>query len=159
MRKYLFLALAVSGLVGCQSIQGISGLGAQAKTRIGQMLYRTPKRAVAADVYLSTVANGDYALTMTKGGVTILQIQVRDTTLTAAGLLAGTGFSGNIQRLPAILRPWGELRGVIPHFEGNENQAEDAGRWRATFERNNSNLTRAEVQFARGTTMIFSFGR
>ncbi len=159
MRKCIWLVIILSVFAGCRSIEEISSLGPQAKTRIGQMLYRTPKRSFAADVYLSTLANGDYALTMTKGDVTILQLEARDETLTAAGLLVRNGFTGGIRRLPSTLRPWADLRAIIPHFDRNENQAEAPGRWHATFERTSGSLTEAEIRFQRGTTMIFSFGR
>ncbi len=159
MRTRFWLLIALGALAGCQSVEEISSLGPQAKTRIGQMLYQTPKRSVAADVYLSTLANGDYALTMTKSGVTILQLEARDDSLTAAGLLVRNGFTGNIRRLPAPLRPWGEFRAIIPHFDGNENQAGEPGRWQATFERESGHLTTAEIRFQQGTSMVFSFSR
>lgn len=159
MRSCVFALIAALTLGACQNVREFSFLGQQGKTRIGQLFYVTPKRSVVGDVVVNYVHTGDYDLSFAKGGVTVLQLQARDSTVRASGLLAHGGFSGDIYHLPGPLRPWGELKSVIPYFDSPQVQAEESGRWRATFKRQGGLLTAAQVEFRRGDVMTFNFAQ
>jgi len=57
----------------CATVRELPGLGSDAKTYEGQMVYTTSRRSVVGDVILRTRANGDYDLAFSKGGVSVLQ--------------------------------------------------------------------------------------
>jgi hypothetical protein len=76
----------------CATVRELPGLGSDAKTYEGQMVYTTSRRSVVGDVILRTRANGDYDLAFSKGGVSVLQLQSHGNELVATGLFARTGW-------------------------------------------------------------------
>jgi hypothetical protein len=159
MMSRIFVALLAIALVGCRSVSELSGLGPEAKTRIGQLRYATGERSIVGDIVLRSLAAGDYDLSFSKSGVTVLQLQTRGTAMTATGLLAGGGWSGAADHAPGPLRPWAMLKEVLVHFDSNVPSAQKPGRWSATFQRKNGNLLRADIQFSHHRSMAFSFGQ
>jgi hypothetical protein len=159
MTSRIIVALLAATLIGCRSVNELSGLGPEAKTRIGQLRYATGQRSVVGDIVLRSLAAGDYDLSFSKGGVTVLQLQTRGDNMTATGLLAGGGWSGAAARAPAPLRPWAMLKEVLPYFDSNAPSAQKTGRWSATFLRQGGNLSRADIQFSPGRSMSFSFAQ
>jgi len=159
MRRCAFALVAALALSACQNTREFSFLGQQGKTRIGQLFYASPKRAVVGDVVMNYLESGDYDLSFAKGGVTVLQLQARSSRVRASGLLARGGFSGDIYHLPGPLRPWGELKYVIPYFDSQETQAQQLGRWKASFSRQGGILTLVQVLFRGGDSMTFNFAQ
>ena len=159
MRRWAFALITALAFSACQSAREFSFLGQQGKTRIGQLFYATPKRAIVGDVVLNYLETGDYDLSFAKGGVTVLQLQARASTVRASGLLARGGFTGDIYHLPGALRPWGDLKSVLPYFDSQQAQAEESGRWKAAFQRQGGLLTRVQVEFRGGDSMTFNFAR
>jgi hypothetical protein len=157
MRRCVFAIIAALTLSSCQNVREFSFLGQQGKTKIGQLFYVTPKRSVVGDVVMNYLETGDYDLSFAKGGVTVLQLQARDSKVRASGLLARGSFTGDIYHLPGQLRPWGELKSVIPYFDSQQVRAEESGRWKATFNRQGGLLMRVRVEFQRGDSMTFNF--
>jgi hypothetical protein len=160
MTSRIFVALLATALVGCRSVSELSGLGPEAKTRIGQLRYATgSQRSVVGDIVLRSLAAGDYDLSFSKSGVSVLQLQTRGANVTATGLLAGGGWSGLADRAPGPLRPWAMLKEVLVYFDSNVPSAQKPGRWSANFQRKNGNLLRADIQFSHNRSMAFSFGQ
>ena len=159
MRKCAFALIVALAVGACQTAREFSFLGQQGKTRIGQLFYASPKRAVVGDVVMNYLGTGDDDLSFAKGGVAVLQLQARNSRVRASGLLARGGFSGDIYHLPGPLKAWGELKSVIPYFDSQEIQAEQPGRWKATFTRQGGILTRVEVVFPKGESMTFEFAQ
>jgi hypothetical protein len=159
MTSRIFVALLAIILVGCRSVSELSGLGPEAKTRIGQLRYVTGQRSIVGDIVLRSLAAGDYDLSFSKSGVAVLQLQMRGTYMTATGLLAGGGWSGMADRAPGPLRPWAMLKEVLVYFDSNVPSAQKPGRWSASFQRKNGNLLRADIQFSHNQSMAFSFGQ
>jgi hypothetical protein len=108
---------------------------------------------------INYLERGDYDLSFAKGGVAVLQLQARNSRVRASGLLARGGFSGDISHLPGPLRAWGELKSVIPYFDSQQAQAEQSGRWKATFTRQGGILTRVQVVFPKSESMTFKFAQ
>ena len=71
---FVFAALL---LVSCRSVQPLSSVGPGGKTRVGQLRYVTGSRTVVGDVILNSLPNGDFDLEFSKGGLPVLQIQIR----------------------------------------------------------------------------------
>jgi hypothetical protein len=151
-----FLAII---LMGCRSVNELSGLGPEAKTRIGQLRYVTGGRSIVGDIVLRNLRAGDYDLSFSKGGVTVLELQARGTNMTATGLLAGSGWSGAADHAPSPLKPWVMLKEALVYFDANAPSAQKPGRWSATFQRKNGNLMRADIQFSHNRSMAFSFAQ
>ena len=156
-RTLILLSLFV--LAACQSVKEVSGLGPEAKTRIGQLQYTTPSRSIVGDIILRNLTGGDYDLSFSKGGVPLLEFQSRGAHMTATGLFIRTGWSGELAHTPGALRPWATLREVLPYFDTNVPSAQSAGRWSAKFERTGGMLLRADVEFSGRSSMAFSFGQ
>jgi hypothetical protein len=147
-------------LASCQSIQPLSSVGSGGKTRIGQLRYVTGSRTVVGDVVLNSLSNGDLDLEFSKGGLPVLQIQIRGDTMRATGLLARGGWSGSALRPIRPLRPWADLRQIVPHFENkNERIAENPGVWSANFQRKQNSVANADLKFSTGESMTFSFAQ
>ena len=159
MTSRVFVALLAIALVGCRSVSELSGLGPEAKTRIGQLRYATGERSVVGDIVLRNLAAGDYDLSFSKGGVSVLQVQARGPDIAATGLLAGSGWSGPADHAPGSLRPWAMLKEVLVYLDSNVPSAQKPGRWSVTFRRKNGNLLRADIQFSHNRSMAFSFGQ
>jgi hypothetical protein len=159
MTRQILVVLLVIILAGCRSVSELSGLGPEAKTRIGQLRYATGDRSVVGDIVLRSLAGGDYDLSFSKGGVTVLQLQTRGETMTATGLLAKGGWSGPADRAPGALRPWAMLKEVLAYFDLTLPSAQKQGRWSATFQRKNGNLLKADIQFSDHRSMVFSFAQ
>jgi hypothetical protein len=159
MTSRIFAAVLAIILMGCRSVNELSGLGPEAKTRIGQLRYATGRRSVVGDIVLRNLTAGDYDLSFSKGGVTVLELQTRGTKMTATGLLAGNGWSGAADRAPGPLQPWAMLKEVLVYFDSNAPAAQKPGRWSATFQRMNGNLLKADIQFSHNRSMALSFAR
>ena len=159
MTSRILILLSAILLTGCQSVKEISGLGPEAKTRIGQLRYVTRTRSIVGDIVLRNLSGGDYDLSFLKGGVPILEFQTRGQHMIATGLLIRTGWSGQLTRAPGPLRSWATLREVLPYFASNVPSTQKPGRWSATFERKGGILQRADVQFSGGASMDFTFGQ
>jgi len=149
-----FLALLLSA---CQSVNELPGLGSNAKTHDGQMVYQTSRTSIVGDVILRTSPNGDYDLVFLKGGVQVLQVQAHGGELVATGLFAGNGWTGPVERAQGPLRSWALLRQVVPYFDSTQTSAENGKTWSATFERKGNQLVGAKIEFRRRGSMTFSF--
>lgn len=158
MTSRILIILSAVLLAGCQSAKEISGLGPEAKTRIGQLQYTFGSRSIVGDIILRSLPGGDYDLYFSKGGVSVLEIQTRGGHMVATGLLARRGWSGATDEAPGPLKPWAMLREVLPYFDSNVPSAQKP-RWSATFIRKGGNLRRADVRFAGRKSMAFSFGQ
>jgi hypothetical protein len=158
MTNRILILLTVVLLAGCQTVKEISGLGPEAKTRIGQLQYSYGGHSIVGDIILRSLNGGDYDLYFSKAGVTVLEFQTRGSHMAATGMLARNGWSGQTAEARGPLRPWATLREVLPYFDSNVPKAEKPHRWSATFERKGAILLRANVQFAGRKSMAFSFG-
>jgi hypothetical protein len=159
MTSRILILLSAILLAGCKSVKEISGLGPEAKTRIGQLRYVTRNRSIVGDIVLRNLTGGDYDLSFSKGGVPVLEFQTRGSRMTATGLLIRSGWSGELAHVPRPLRSWAMLREVLPYFNNNVPSAQEPGRWSATFERKGGMLLRADVQFSGRNSMAFTFGQ
>ena len=159
MTSRILIFLSALWLAGCQTAKEISGLGPEAKTRVGQLQYTFGGHSVVGDIILRTLNAGDYDLYFSKGGVTVLEFQTRGSHMAATGLLARNGWSGPTTEARGPLRPWATLREVLPYFDSNVPTAQRPDRWSATFERKGGVLWRADVQFSGRRSMAFSFGQ
>jgi len=159
MTSRILILLSAILLAGCQSVKELSGLGPEAKTRIGQLRYVTRNRSIVGDIVLRNLSGGDYDLSFLKGGVPVLECQTRGSRMTATGLLIRAGWSGELAHAPGPLKSWAMLRDVLPYFDTNLPSAEKPGQWSATFERKGGTLVRADVQFSGRSSMAFAFGQ
>jgi hypothetical protein len=151
---FFFLALLFSG---CQNVNDLPGLGADARKHDGQMVYQTTQTSIVGDVILRTRSSGDYDLVFSKGGAQMLQIQAHDGQLVATGLFARSGWTGPVDRTPSALKSWALLKQVVPYFDSKQTSAQNSNIWTATFDRQGDQLVGAKVQFHRRGSMIFSF--
>ncbi len=156
--RFLILLSAIL-LAGCQTAKEISGLGPEAKTRIGQLQYTTGGHSVVGDIILRSLSGGDYDLYFSKAGVTVLEFQTRGSHMVATGLLVKNGWSGQTDQARGPLKPWATLREVLPYFDSDVPSAQKPHRWSASFERKGGVLGRADVQFPGRRSMAFSFGQ
>jgi hypothetical protein len=152
------LLLTLLLLSSC-TVTELPGLGSDAKTHEGQMVYTTNRRSVVGDVILRTRSSGDYDLAFSKGGVAVLQLQGHGNELVATGLFARSGWKGPVDRAIGPLHSWALLKQVIPYFDSNQPSAGNGKKWTATFDRKNGKLTGAKIDFARHESMIFSFAQ
>jgi hypothetical protein len=159
MTSRTIVVLWALALLGCQSVSELSGLGPEAKTRIGQLRYATSKNSVVGDIVLRSLTAGDYDLSFSKTGVSVLQLQTRGGNMTATGLMARGGWSGPADHAPPSLKPWAMLKEVLPYFDTNVPSAQSSNRWFATFERQKGNLSKADVKFSRDGSMTFTFAQ
>jgi hypothetical protein len=159
MTRRICILLAAILLAGCQTAKELSGLGPEARTRIGQLQYTYGGHSVVGDIVLRTLNGGDYDLYFSKGGVTVLEFQTRGSHMAATGLLARNGWSGPTNEALGPLKPWAMLREVLPYFDSNVPSAQKPHRWSATFDRRAGILWRADVQFSGRRSMAFSFGQ
>ena len=153
------LLLSLLLLLCSCTVSELPGLGSDAKTREGQMVYTTSRRSVVGDVILRTRSNGDYDLAFSKGGVSVLQLQSHGNELVATGLFARTGWKGPVDRAIGPLHSWALLKQVIPYFYSNQSSARNGRKWSASFTRINGKLTGTKIDFARHESMIFSFAQ
>jgi hypothetical protein len=157
--RFLFVWAALL-LASCQSVQPLSSVGPGGKTRVGQLRYMTGTRTVVGDVVLNSLPDGDLDLEFSKSGLPVLQIQIRGETMRATGLLAHGGWSGSALHPIGPLRPWAELKQVVPYFErGDQKKAEKPGTWSANFRRKEHSLASADLNFSTGESMSFSFAQ
>jgi hypothetical protein len=141
------------------AVRELPGLGSDAQTHEGQMVYTTSRRSVVGDVILRTRLNGDYDLAFSKGGVSVLQLQSHGNELVATGLFARTGWKGPVDRAIGPLHSWALLKQVIPYFYSEQSSASNGRKWNATFARKNGKLMGTKIDFARHESMIFSFAQ
>ena len=156
-RFSIFLCMVL--LAGCEAAKELSGLGPEAKTRVGQLLYAYGGHSIVGDIILRSLNGGDYDLYFSKGSVPVLEFQTRGTHMAATGVLARNGWSGEIAEARGPLRPWATLRDVLPYFDSDVPSAQRPHRWSATFLRKGGTLLRADVQFPGRKSMAFSFGQ
>ncbi len=159
MIRRFFILLLVVLMAGCQAARELSGLGAEAKTRVGQLLFTYGGHSIVGDIVLRNLNGGDYDLYFSKGGVQVLEFQTRGTHMTATGVLAKNGWSGPVAEARGPLRPWATLKEVLPYFDSSLPSAQRPHRWSATFTRNGATLLRADVEFPGRKSMIFSFAQ
>jgi hypothetical protein len=159
MTRRICILLAAILLAGCQTAKELSGLGPEARTRIGQLQYTYGGHSVVGDIILRSLNGGDYDLYFSKAGVTVLEFQTRGSHMAATGLLARSGWSGQTNEARGPLKPWAMLREVLPYFDSNVPSAQKPHRWSATFDRRGGVLWRADVQFSGRRSMAFSFGQ
>jgi hypothetical protein len=146
-----------SALTGCRTLTQLPTLEGSLTARSGQLRYASPTRSVIGDVVLRAAPSGDFDLEFSKG-VSLLVVQARDDRLRATGALAGSGWSGSVQRAPAPLQPWATLRQILPLFSDPRRNSARTNRWSAVFQRRNGVVTRAEIEFTTGERMTFYFG-
>jgi hypothetical protein len=157
---YRLTALLFPVILICScTVNELPGLGNDAKTHEGQMVYTTNRRSVVGDVILRTRSSGDYDLAFSKGGVLVLQLQAHGNELVATGLFAKSGWKGPVDRAIGPLHSWALLKQVVPYFYSNQTTASNDKKWSATFNRKNSKLSGAKIDFARHESMIFSFAQ
>ena len=160
MISRIIFVFAALFLVSCQSVQPLSSVGSGGKTRVGQLRYVTGSRTVVGDVILNSLPNGDLDLEFSKGGLPVLQIQIRGDRMRATGLLARGGWSGSSLHPIAALKPWAELKQIVPHFDAaKETKAENPGAWSANFQRKQNALAGADLKFSGGKSMTFNFAQ
>ena len=116
MTSRIFILLFAFLLAGCQSAKEISGLGPEAKTRIGQLQYSYGGRSIVGDIILRSLTGGDYDLYFSKGGITVLEFQTRGSHMAATGMLARNGWSGETEEARGPLKPWATAQGGTPLF-------------------------------------------
>ena len=119
----LVLALAIFHLPGCATgpRHQFAEPSRDWQVRSGQLMYATPQTTLIGEVVVRFAKSGDFELTFSKGpGVTLLVLRQDDSFAEAKGGLARQGWSGPIDRAPAQLRGWLELRGKIIHSLGRQ---------------------------------------
>jgi len=84
------------------------------QTRTGQLLYRNATTTMIGEAIVRFSNSGDFELTFSKGpGLTLLVLREDRTFAELKGALARSGWSGPIERAPAQLRGWLQLRDQI----------------------------------------------
>jgi len=159
MTSRIIVAFWILALISCRSVNELSGLGPEAKTRIGQLRYATGKSSIVGDIVLRSLSAGDYDLSFSKTGVSVMELQTRGADMTATGLMARGGWSGPADHAPGPLKPWAMLKEVLPYFDSKVPSAQSANRWSATFQRERGSLVKAEIRFSRDRSMAFSFAQ
>jgi hypothetical protein len=159
LKMYRFLPIFFLALLfsACQTVNELPGLGTNARTHEGQMVYQTSRTSIVGDVILRTRPDGEYDLVFLKGGVQILEIQAHNDQLVATGLFARNGWTGPLDRAPGPLRSWALLKQVIPYFDSTQTSAQSDRIWNATFTRKGNQLVGAKIEFRHRGSMIFSF--
>src|ERR1700742_1512255 len=87
MTSRILILLTAVLLAGCQTVKEITGLGPEAKTRVGQLQYNYGDRSIVGDIILRSLKGGDYDLYFSKAGVTVLEFQTRGSHMAATGML------------------------------------------------------------------------
>jgi hypothetical protein len=112
----IIAALATLDLMSCATVsrhQFAEPAGGW-QTRAGQLLYRNATTTVIGEAIVRYSLGGDFELTFSKGpGVTLLVLRQDKTFAEVNGALARNGWSGPMDRAPAQLRGWLELRDKI----------------------------------------------
>jgi hypothetical protein len=81
------------------------------QTRTGQLLFRNATTTLIGEAIVRFSNGGEFELTFSKGpGVTLLVLRQDRTFAEVKGALARNGWSGPIDRAPAQLRGWLQLR-------------------------------------------------
>lgn len=114
------MALLIIDLTACAttSTHQFAGPSRDWQTRVGQLLYRNPKTTVIGEVVVRFSKAGDLELTFSKGpGVNLLLLRQDIDFVEVKGPMAGSGWSGPIERAPQPLRGWLELRDKIIRAE------------------------------------------
>jgi hypothetical protein len=112
----ILIALLIVDLAGCAttSTHQFAEPAREWQTRTGQLLYRNPKTTVIGDVVVRFSKAGDFDLTFSKGpGVNLLLLRQDTGFAEVNGPMAGSGWSGPVERAPQQLRGWLELRDKI----------------------------------------------
>lgn len=124
------LLVAIVELTGCATASRHQFAEATRdwQTRSGQLLYRTPKATVIGEVVVRYSKSGDFELTFSKGpGVTLFILRQSENFADVKGPLARTGWSGSIDRAPAQLRGWLELRERVIQAQNRQQVRHVAG--------------------------------
>lgn len=83
-------------------------------TRTGQLMYRNAATTMIGEAIVRFSSSGDFELTFSKGpGLTLLVLRQDRNFAEVKGALARNGWSGPIERAPAQLRGWLQLRDRI----------------------------------------------
>lgn len=84
------------------------------QTRAGQLLYRNATTTMIGEAIVRFSTSGEFELTFSKGpGLTLLVLRQDRTFAEVKGALARNGWSGPIDRAPAQLRGWLQVRDQI----------------------------------------------
>ena len=112
----ILAALLVTDLTSCATVsqhqfaEPASGW----QTRTGQLLYRNATTTLIGEAIVRFSNSGEFELTFSKGpGLTLLVLRQDRTFAEVKGALARNGWSGPINRAPAQLRGWLQLRDQI----------------------------------------------
>lgn len=98
------------------------------QTRTGQLLYRNATTTLIGEAIVRFSKTGDFELTFSKGpGLTLLILREDRTFAEVKGALARNGWSGPIERAPAQLRGWLQLRDQIIQAQSRKTVRVAAG--------------------------------
>jgi hypothetical protein len=127
--RAVFVVPAVVGLASCASISQHQFAPVKNwQTRNGQLLYRNGKTTLIGEVLVRFSQSGDFELTFSKGpGLTLLTMREDATFAEARGPIARGGWSGAIDRAPAHLRGWLDLRQKIVHAQNRRSLRSTSG--------------------------------
>jgi len=112
----ILMALLIVDLTSCATVprHTFAEPTGRWQTRTGQLLYRNAKATLVGDVIVRYSKMGDFELTFSKGpGLTLLVLRQDKLFAEVKGALARNGWSGPIERAPAQLRVWLQLRDKI----------------------------------------------
>jgi hypothetical protein len=85
-------------------------------TRVGQVMYRTPKTTVIGEALVRSSATGDFELRVSKGpGITLLLLRQDSGFAEFNASLTGQRWSGPVMKAPPQLRSWLALRDQFLH--------------------------------------------
>src|SRR5689334_6003845 len=108
--------LVILGLTSCATVSRhqFTEPGAGWQTKAGQLLYRNATTTLIGETIVRFSNTGDFELTFSKGpGLTLLVLRRDKTFAEVKGALARNGWSGPVERAPAQLRNWLQLRDEI----------------------------------------------
>jgi hypothetical protein len=114
-RPYLISILAIASIyvTSCATISQheFSAPSMGWETKIGQLMYRSPKTTLIGDAVVRFSKTGDFELTVSKGpGITLLSLRQDATFAEVKGAFARQGWSGAVGQAPPQLRGWVALR-------------------------------------------------
>jgi hypothetical protein len=112
------LAIACFCVTSCATISshGFSEPTDGWQTKIGQLMYRSPKTTLIGDALVRVSRTGDFQLTVSKGpGITLLSLRQDATFAEVKGAFARQGWSGPVEKAPPQLRGWFGLRDQFVH--------------------------------------------
>jgi hypothetical protein len=119
-RPYLVSILAITSfyITSCATFSQheFSEQAVEWQTKIGQLMYRSPKTTLIGDALVRFSKTGDFELTVSKGpGVTLLSLRQDAVFAEVKGAFAHQGWSGPVEQAPPQLRGWLGLRDQFTH--------------------------------------------